>query len=207
MRNVYRQVSLVLLAFAMFSMVARADVLAVGVLFWDVPAPGSHGSFDITNFTGVNSSGDTTFPVTTSLTFNTLSLFVHFADGSSTTFGSSYFTDNGIDGGFNGNAIGIGGANPLPDSAQLSGKVSPLSVTLFDGSTDTILPDLVIGPLTPSGGSTLADGDFAVIYAQTAPTVSGVPEPGSWLLLLTTGGVFLALMKKKLSARQQGGSL
>lgn len=205
MSKAYRQIGLVLLAFSMFSMGASAGTLAVGVLFWDVKAPGSTGSFDIANFTGVNSSGDINFPVTTPLSFSALSLSVHFADGSSTTFGPSYFTPNGVDGGFNGNDIAIGGANPLPDSAQLTGTVSPLSITLFDGSTDTISPDLVIGPMTPSSGSTLSDGDLAVIYAQTT-TPSGVPEPSTWVLSFTCASIFFLFMRRRQTAGQHGGT-
>jgi hypothetical protein len=207
MRKTYRQICLGLLAFSMFSMAAKAGNLAVGLLFWDVKAPGSTGSFDITNMTGVNSSGDSTFPVTTSLSFNALSLSVHFEDGSSATFGPSYFTANGIDGGFNGNDIAIGGANPLPDLAQLSGTVSPLSITLFDGSTDTILPDLLIGPMTPSSGSALSDGDFAVIYAQPAGAGSGVPEPASWMLVLPGAAFLFKSMRNRLSAAKRGENL
>ena len=207
MRKAYRRICLGALALSMFSMVAQADNLAVGILIWGVKAPGSTGSFDISNQTGANSSGDSTFPVKTFLSFNSLSLFVHFQDGSSTTFGSSYFTSTGVDGGFNGNDIAIGGANPLPDSAQLTGTVSPLSITLFDGSTDTIKPDLLIGPITPSAGSTLGDGDFAILYAQTTSSVSGVPEPTSWILLLTCSGIFLTSLRKKYSAGQRGGNL
>ncbi|MCX6626826.1 MAG: hypothetical protein NTW28_04245, partial [Candidatus Solibacter sp.] len=129
MNRPHRRVCIYLLAITMFSMTAWADQFVVGLLTWDSVAPGSFGSFNISNQTGVNSStpGDPTFPVVTSLTFSGLSLNVHFTDGSSSTKGPSYFTSTGSDGSFNGGDIAVGGGNPLPNYAQLTGNVGPLS--------------------------------------------------------------------------------
>src|SRR5262249_16034044 len=100
--------------------VAFATSIPVGYVSWDVNFPGSAGQFDIVNGHGPNPSPfpDPTFPVTTTLTFSSLSLHVDFSNGTSTTFGSAYFTPAGIS--FNGNPIPIGGLNPLPTGATLT---------------------------------------------------------------------------------------
>src|SRR5689334_214428 len=95
----------------------------IGYVSWDVTAPGSTGQFDISNQTGPNSSlsPDTTWPVSTTVNLSGLSLHVDFSDGSSRTFDSSYFTLS-VDGiSFNGSPIPIGGVNPLPVDATLTG--------------------------------------------------------------------------------------
>src|ERR1700730_12715596 len=73
---------------------ARASIIPIGFVSWDVNFPGNAGQFDISNETGPNSTPfpDTTFPVLTSVDLGSLALTVDFANGSSRTFGSSYFT-------------------------------------------------------------------------------------------------------------------
>lgn len=75
---------------------AQATPIPLGDIQWDVTIPGDFGEFDIVNQTGPNSSPPT-WPVSTEVQFNTLSLTVNFSDGSTQVFGPSYFTLN-IDG-------------------------------------------------------------------------------------------------------------
>jgi hypothetical protein len=173
----------VMLAASFFSVTTWASTIPAGLITWDVNFPGNAGQFDIANETGVNASvlPDTTFPISTKLTFSGLGLVVHFANGSTNTYGSSYFT-LGADGqSFDGTPIPIGGTNPLPTSATLTGLFSPLSITLTNGTTTPILASFT-ATITPSGGTTLADGDLAIINATTG-VVGGTPEPGTWALM------------------------
>ena len=165
--------------------IAWAGTIAVGYVSWDITAPGSAGEFDVQNQTGPNSSifPDTTFPVSSPLNFSSLSLSVMFSDGSTQVFGSSDFTLIGDGLSYNGPIIPIGGTNPLPTSAALTGDFSPLTITLNDGSTVTIDPTFSATISVDPGNATLVDGDLAVIYATTS--TGGTPEPGTWLLAAT----------------------
>ena len=161
--------------------------------------PGSAGQFDITNQTGPNSSGDATFPVTTPVNLGSLALKVDFSDGTSQTFGSSYFTLDPFDSlSFAGTTIPIWGANPLPVSATLTGLFLTTSLTEFDGSTVTISPDFTA--VISSGGNPLADGDFTLLLANTGGGGGGgggstVPEPRSYALMGLAAAAFLFFHK------------
>jgi hypothetical protein len=180
--------------------IASATSLPVGFIIWDVNFPGNAGEFDIVNETGVNSSGDSTFPVTTTLAISPSSLHVDFSNGSSSTFGPGYFSLAADGQSLNGSPIPIGGANPLPTGAQLVATGSPLTVTLFDGSTVSILSALTIGPITPSSGRTLSDGDFAIIFAETGTSTGpAVPEPAT-LTLVGLGAA--GIIRRKLASRK-----
>jgi len=163
-----------------------ADAIPIGYVSWDVTFPGNAGQFDVVNQTGPNASTfpDTTFPVTTTIGLSNLSLLVDFSDGSTMTFGSSYFTQNADGISFDGGPIPIGGTNPQPTEAILTGSFSALTIALNDGSTDTIL-DSFTASILPSSPPTLADGDLAVIFANTGTTGGGstVPEPGFFVPL------------------------
>ena len=174
---------------------ASASPLSIGFISWDVNFPGNAGQFDIINMSGPNSTGDALFPSTTTVSLGSLSLLVDFSDGSSHLFGSSYFT-LGLDGiSFDGSAIPIGGANPKPKAATLTGSFSSLSLTLFDGSTVSILPTFTASIL-PSSGTVLSDGDLAIISAETTTGgPSPVPEPGT--LVLVASGLLGVLRKKR----------
>lgn len=169
---------------------------AVGYTSWDIIVPGDTGEFDIANQTGPNASiaPDTTFPVTTSVNFSSLSLSVTFVGGGTVVYGSSDFTLIGDGLSYDGPALGIGGTNPLPTSATLTGDFSPLTVTLNDGEVVTIDSTFTATISPDPGNTTLVDGDLAVIYASTSTTTGGTPEPGTWLLALT-GVLGLALSR------------
>ena len=81
----------VVFAVATFSLTAFATDIPIGFLSYDVTGT-NVAQFDIVNLTGANSSGDASFPVTTSVMLSSLSLTVDFLGGTSHTFDSSYFT-------------------------------------------------------------------------------------------------------------------
>ena len=60
----------ILLGSAIYSVSAAASSLAVGYIAYDVTSPGSTAEFDITNGTGLNSSGDSSLPVSSTLLFS-----------------------------------------------------------------------------------------------------------------------------------------
>jgi hypothetical protein len=160
---------------------AYATEIPVGFISYDVTGT-NVAEFDILNFTGANASTfpDTTFPVTTPLSFTDLSLTVNYADGSSLVFGPSYFTLDSDGLSFDGEQLstlsgaptGLFGAN----SATLSGMFGAQFVTLNDGSTVQITQSFMATISDPGG---LSDGDLAIINASTTP------EPSSWMLLAT----------------------
>jgi hypothetical protein len=173
--------------------------LAAGYISWDVNFPGTAGQFDITNGTGPNSTPfpDTTFPIVTQLALSGLSLTVHFTDGSTSVFGPAYFS-LALDGeSMNGSPIPIGGLNPLPTSATLTGNLSPLAITLNDGTTTTILPGFTATILPDAGSRTLVDGDLAIIMTNTGSTTAPVPEPAT--IVLVGLGVAGAMRRRRQS--------
>ncbi len=178
-----------------------AAAIPIGFFSWDVTIPGSAGEFDIVNETGPNSTGDPTFPVSTSVNLSSLALKVLFSDGSSQSFSSSYFTLDPFDGlSWEGSTIPIGGANPLPVGATLTGLFSPLALTLFDGSSVTISSDFT--SMIPVGGSPLADGTFAIINANTG-VAPEVPEPGTWTLSVIAIAALATWRLRRLRIRLQ----
>lgn len=180
--------------------IAYADVFPVGYISYDVNIPKSTASFDISNQTGPNASvlPDTTFPIATTVNLTTLSLKVDFSDGSTETFGPAYFTlaSDGIS--FNGGAIPIGGANPQPTDATLTGMFNPTSVTLTNGTQWDLTPNFT-AVISPSSPPDLADGDLAIISANATPSgTSPVPEPGAVILMVTIAGLLLLPREKAL---------
>ena len=189
------------LAGALLVPAALADNYAVGYVSYDVTSLGV-AQFDINNQTGGNSSLDSTFPITTPVTLSNLKLDVKFASGPDELLGSSYFTLNSDGISWDGTPLstGIGQPNGLNGaiSAILTGTFSPTSLTLFDSSTIEI-GTAFSATITDLSG--LTDGDFAIIYATTAavgppPTV---PEPTTWLLMLTGLAGILLLHRRRLS--------
>ena len=82
---------LILAGFAVTA--AQADSIDLGYMSFDVTGSGT-AQLDIVNLTGPNSValGDSSFPVTTGVSFDVTSLSLGFSDGTTKTFGSSYFT-------------------------------------------------------------------------------------------------------------------
>jgi hypothetical protein len=169
--------------------IASASSINIGYVSWDVVFPGNAGQFDITNLTGANSValGDPSFPVVTPVNLGSLSLTVHFDNATTQVFGPATFTLSGDGLSFNGSAIPIGGANPHPTDATLTGTFSPLSLTLDDASTVNIEAAFT-ATISPSVGTLLSDGDLAIIQATTTSGGGGgggnpVPEPGTMALI------------------------
>jgi hypothetical protein len=151
-----------------------ADSVPIGIFSYDPfsVAPG-FDIFDIYNATGGSSFPP--FPVTTSLTLDNLTLVVTNADTTLTTYsslpaageGPTFFTDTQV----------LDSTSPL--GAVLTGTISPVTITLADGSTVNIAGDFTTDLAPSSGPSLMAASDFAIIYAST----QAVPEPSSLLLL------------------------
>jgi hypothetical protein len=163
---------------------AWADEIPVGVLAWDVTFPGNAGEFDITNLTGANELPPA-FPITNLLNLSSLSLTVDFVGGGSAVYGpgSGYFSLNPDGESFDGSSIPIGGTNPLPIDATLTGTFSPLTITLdqsVGGGTVAIEPDF---STTFSDTPNLVNGDLGLIEATTVE--ASTPEPSSMVLLAT----------------------
>jgi hypothetical protein len=186
------------LFFALAALVATsafAGTVAVGYVSWDVTFPGNAGQFDIVNLSGPNAAPPT-FPILTELNLSNLNLVVHFVGGSSTTFGpgSGYFSLSPDGESFNGTAIPLGGTNPQPLSATLTGNFSPTSI--LDPGADSILPTFSV---TFSDTPNLVDGDLGVIYATEGTSTTGTPEPGTWMFLATglAGLTIMRSMKRR----------
>jgi hypothetical protein len=187
-------VFLLLAVLGFMSAAASATDIPIGFISYDVVAPGNDARFDIVNETGPNSSPfpDPTFPVVTPESLTGLSLHVDFSDGSSSTFGSSYFTLAADGLSFNGGTIPIGGANPKPIDATLTGTFAVTTLTLNDGSVVTIDPTFTA---FFSDSPTLVDGDFAIINATTTGAVA-TPESSS-LSMLIIGMLGLLLLYER----------
>ena len=158
---------------------AAASTIAVGYISWDVNFPGNAGAFDIVNLTGPNAAPPT-FPITTLVSLSNLTLMVNFVGGGSTTYlpASGYFSLDPDGESLDGTAIPIGGTNPSPLSATLTGTFSPTAIS--DPGADHILSAFSV---TFSDAPHLVDGDLGVIMATEGTGTGTVPEPGTWVLL------------------------
>jgi PEP-CTERM motif len=162
---------------------AHADE-AIGYMSFLLSNPPNQGEFDVVNLTGVNSSGDASFPVSTQLNFSGLSL----TGGTGTTFS---LNADGIS--WDGSLVSAATVGALT-SVTLTGTLSPTTVTLFDSSVVT-LNGSFSATLTDSKG--IKDGDLVVIYASTGGGGGGsVPEPES-LVLVATGFAGLAGLRRR----------
>jgi hypothetical protein len=168
---------------------AQAAPIPLGYISWDVTNPGFSGEFDITNQTGVNSSSPT-WPVSTTVLFNSLSLTVDFSDGSTQTFGPSYFTLASDGQSLNGNSIAIGGVSPQPTEAILTGDLAPTSV-LVNGTPMTLDSSFDTATILPSSPPNLSDGDFAIINAEPASVAVPAPPIGFGLPVFLAVGLLL----------------
>jgi hypothetical protein len=200
MRQALPRVFLALLVLTAFSAVASADSFGVGILSLDPASGGSGDQFDIQNLTGSAALGaPTDFTVATPLTFETLSLTLDFADGSSEVLTEANFTADGF-GGFNGNDSFDLAGDPITE-AILSGTLSPTTVTLTDGSTETLDGTFSATMTDPSGD--LMEFDAVEIDATGGTGTVTAPEPGSGLLLVIGVAGLLGLLRR----RRQSGPL
>jgi hypothetical protein len=184
------------LAVGLFAAAASADQIPIGFISFDVTGLNT-AQFDITNETGPNSTvfPDTSFPVTTSVSLSNLVLTV---DG--VTQPSTYFTLSGDGLSWDGSPLSTLTAIT---SATLTGTFSTTSLTLNDGSTDTILPTFSV---TITGGAgKLEDQDSAIIYATTSSGPPPVPEPGTWLLMGTGLAIVLYFGRRHWRNAQAAG--
>lgn len=168
---------------------AQAAPIPLGDIQWDVTVPGSFGQFDIVNETGLNSSPPD-FPVDTPVQFASLGLVVHFSDGTTESFGQSYFTLDPVSGSLDGSPIAIGGVSPQPTSAILTGQLTP---TLIDvnGTPTTVDSSFDTATILPSMPPNLSDGDFAIINAEPASVTVPAPPIGFGLpVFLAVGGLW-----------------
>jgi hypothetical protein len=180
------------LALGLLSVCAFAGVVPAGFMSYDVNIPNSTAAFDIVNMTGSNSTGDPTFPISTTVNLSSLSLMVDFSSGPPVTYGPSYFTLS-LDGiSWDGGDIPIGGTSPIPVDATLTGVFSPTALMLFDSSTPNILPGFSATLFGSGSGGMMQDGDNVIINATEAPSGGAVPEPSSWILM-AAGVALLAL--------------
>ena len=185
---------------------AQAAPIPLGYISYDVNIPGSFAQFDIVNETGPNSTfpPDPTFPVTTTaqFTLSSLSLVVDFSDGSSKTFGPSYFTLGSDGESLDGSPIAIGGTTPNPISAVLTGMLSPTTLDVAGTSTSV---DSSFDPATITDSPILVDGDLAIINAELASSGPAVPEPGMTFTFLV--GSFMVLIISRRLRRRDGSNL
>lgn len=180
-------ISAVVLGLCFAPPLAQATPIPLGFVSWDVTVPGSFGQFDIVNQTGPNSSPPT-WPVSTEVQFSSLSLVVDFSDGSTTTFSSSYFTLNPDGESLDGTSIPIGGVSPQPTSATLTGDLTPTTIDV-NGTPTTVDSSFDTATILPSLPPDLADGDFAIINAETG--APGIPEPDMTLTFLAASLILL----------------
>lgn len=177
-----------------------ADSIPIGFVSYDVTGTGT-AQFDVNNETGVNSTGDATFPVTSPVSLSDLSLLVSFASGPDEIFGSSYFTVNADGISWTGNPLSTGIAQPGglagAVSATLTGTFDTTTLLEFDGTIVTIDPNFSATISDPLG---LSDGDFGLIDATAAGTPPVVPEPPPFFLLGTGTLALLGLRLRRMIA-------
>lgn len=176
---------------------AYADTYNLGYVSFDVTLP-PLAQVDIHNQTSSNSSGDSTFPVTSTVLLSSYDLTVNFFGGGSESFTTSdgYFTldPDGLD--YDGQADFNTATSPV-SSVTLTGTVDTTSVSLFDGTTDTINPNFSLTITDPLG--ILSDGDFGILTVSSAGSTgpSSIPEPSSWALFGLGLAAFAAFRSRR----------
>ncbi len=164
---------------------ARADSINVGYISFDVTSPGI-GQFDIVGQSGVNSSGDATFPVSgTTVALTGLSLDIHFLSGPDLLFGSSYFKADSDGQSYDGTPMSLATFTGAV-SATLTGDFSPTSFNLFDGTTVTVDPSFSAAIAGSGTGGQIEAGDLAIIASGTGgsgPPPPAIPEPETFVMV------------------------
>ena len=168
---------LFLLAVMAVSVSVLASPIPLGFVSYNLTDPG-FAQFNVLNQTGPNASifPDPTWPVSTSINLSSLNLVVTDSGGGTITYGSGFFTLE---------PDGLSYAGPTVSDtntfvmAVLTGTLSPTTATLNSGGTVTFSSSSFTATINDPSG--LADGDFAIIYANTVgPTV---PEPATLVML------------------------
>jgi hypothetical protein len=198
LKHSFERLCILLAAAGLLPAVASANQIPIGYFSWNVTS-GITGEFDILNQTGPNSS-DPTWPVTSTINLESLSLTVDFTHDRTEVFGPAYFS-LGLDGiSFDGATIPTGLFIAKPIDATLTGAFSPTDLTLFDGSTVSILPTFSVTIESSAGvGDPLLDGNLAIIEATT------IPEPSYRFLVLTCLGVLLLFRKARFAKLKVSG--
>jgi hypothetical protein len=183
--------ALILAGFA--ATAAQAASIDLGYMSFDVTGSGT-AQLDVVNLTGPNSValGDPGFPVTTGVSFDVTSLSLGFSDGTTKTFGSSYFTTSADGLSLDGSPVSIGGLSPSVLDATITGTFGTTALSLSGGGSATIEPSFS-ATITDSAGA-LQDGDLALISATTTTGGGGttsVPEPDGLALMFTGVGLLL----------------
>ncbi len=179
----------------------RADTINLGFIQFIGGTSGGTAGFNILNDTGPNASPspDTSFPVTTPVSFSDLTLTVNFSDGTDQVFlpASGYFTLAGDHLSYSGEQETTFATDPIT-SAMLTGTFDTTSLSLNDGSLVTIPSSFTAAITDPFGN--LALGDFSLITAFATPATTATPEP-RLALLLACGLMGLALIRYRRARR------
>jgi hypothetical protein len=154
-----------------------------------VPGSGDTVGFNILNLTGSDSSSfpDTSFPVTTSVPFSDLTLYINFANGTAEEFlpSSDYFSSSGV-----GQQEFDLATDPI-GSAIVTGTFGETALTLNDGSRARIDSDFGAIMVNPVGN--LRSDDFATVVGSTVLT----PEPGLDAMLAAGLGALILLRRRR----------
>ena len=150
----------------------------MGVLSLDQFIPQAVNNFTVGNFTGPFAL-DPDFPVLTSVVFKNAKLVL-------TTDNGTVLPDVDLGDISPGSAqFGVLGGD-LFRSAEFTATLNVLTLALTDGTSVLANTADLDTLLLPGAGSTLAEGDFAVITVTgTIVATPTVPEPATWILLIT----------------------
>ncbi|MEO8659819.1 MAG: PEP-CTERM sorting domain-containing protein [Bryobacteraceae bacterium] len=175
------------------------EIIASGVVSFDVFIPSADqvtgvNAFNIYNFTGPTYGPILGTPyVATSLIFQDATLTLNVQGGSQQVINlgdiaPGLLQDN------DGNPVVQFPATILFTSAIFQATLTPTSFLLSDGTTFLTSPSILLN-LTPASGTVLVAGtDLAPIYLQSEG--SAVPEPGT-LTLIGCGLATIAMIRRK----------
>lgn len=185
---ILKAVHKVVFGVVLFSVVANADTINLGIFSFDSVQPGLV-AFSITGLTGDPGQGGFAlppdFPVYSAVNFLASSITVYQGASSELIFLGDLFP-----GTYSSPALQFPEGAPI-SSAVFTATLNSGSLMLSDGSVVQVSTDIVIA-LGPSVGAFLGGGDLVLLGAAAG----GVPEPGcfasSCIGLLLLGGFRLA---------------
>jgi hypothetical protein len=189
-RKLLAPLAALLLVGVAFAPAAAFAQTTVGYISVNIPSSGGTTEFDITGYTGSESTLLNTDPnpITTAVTLSDLSL----------TVGSSTFT-------LLADGVSYAGTPELAsilsgvDSATLTGQFDETVLTLSDSTTETVEADFSATILGDGTDGNLQDGDFAFIIATPVTSGGGgpvTPEPEPFIMV-GTGLTALAGMRRR----------